>query len=265
MTQISTLIPNAEPYFHRGGLVGCLCLHGFMASPAEVRWLAQNLAEAGHTVYAPRLPGHGTNYRDMARVQWRDWLAAVVDAYYVLKAQCEQVFVVGHSMGGILGLLLATQVPLDGLAVLATPIMHRRQKVRAARWLKYVLHYTDQTDRSALIKTIQIEQERRNEAIVGRIRYDRWSTHGVAELVGVTTAARDCLPQIQTPLMLVYSQSDPTVPIEDMRIIAESVSSSQIEQHMLTESGHILPQDMEREKVFARVTDFVQRGSNPTA
>ena len=53
-----------------GGDVGCLVLHGFTATPSEVRWLAEHLAGQGHTVYAPRLAGHGTTPEALARTRW---------------------------------------------------------------------------------------------------------------------------------------------------------------------------------------------------
>src|SRR4030095_16396304 len=96
------IMPGAEPYFHRGGKVGCLCLHGFTASPAEVKWFAQHLAAEGYTVYAPRLAGHGTRPQDLARTRWTDWYASASDGYHLLRQQCEKVFVCGMSMGGLL-------------------------------------------------------------------------------------------------------------------------------------------------------------------
>jgi carboxylesterase len=252
-------MPGAEPFFHRGSPIGCLCLHGFTASPAEVRWLAQHLAENRMTVYAPRLAGHGTNYRDMSRMTWRDWFNSALDGYHVLRQQCEQVFAVGLSMGGMLALLLAASVPLDGLAVLAAPVIFRSRRMAASRYFKYIIPYSRQPDRSNLPQLIRDEQTRRGEPVWGRVRYNDWSTRAVAELYTLAQVVRRQLPYITAPLLLVYSESDQTVPIENAAIVARAVCSRVVEQHTLPTSGHILTQHVERETVFALVADFIAR------
>ncbi len=252
-------MPGAEPYFRRGDTIGCLCLHGFTASPAEVGWLAQHLAGQGMTVFAPRLAGHGTNHSDLSRMTWRDWFNSALDGYHVLRQQCEQVFVVGLSMGGMLALLLAAAVPLDGLAVMAAPVVFRSRRMMLARFVRHLIPYSRQPDRSNLPQLIRDEQSRRGEPVQGRVRYDDWSTHAVAELYALAQVVRRQLPQVTASLLLIYSESDQTVPIENAAIIAREVCSRTVEQHTLRASGHILTQHVEREAVFALVADFIAR------
>jgi esterase/lipase len=54
------IMPGAEPFFFRGGAVGCLVLHGWTGSTQEVRALGAHLATQGYTVFGPRLTHHGT-------------------------------------------------------------------------------------------------------------------------------------------------------------------------------------------------------------
>jgi carboxylesterase len=248
-------MPGAEPFFHRGGSVGCLVLHGFMASPNEVRWMSQHLAAAGHTVLAPRMPGHGTYPSAMARMRWQDWLATVMDGIHVLRGACDSVFVVGHSMGGTLGLLAAARESIEGLAAMAAPIELRGPA--SWGWLKYILPYTDQTDKTHLPPLLKEEQARRGEPVLGRVRYDRWSTGAVHQLYRLVQAARIALPDINTPLCLINAAQDPTVAFHQQDIIAKNVSSKVIECHTLENGGHILPQDVERERVFELVAAFI--------
>src|SRR5690606_32782666 len=133
------LMYGAEPQFYRGNHIGCLVVHGFMASPAEVVWVGQHLAEQGYTVYVPRLTGHGIDPTHMQRMIWQDWYAQVLDAYHILRQQCDVVVAIGHSMGGLLSLLLASDHPLDALVVCATPINlgENRLTLRHADLLHY--------------------------------------------------------------------------------------------------------------------------------
>jgi carboxylesterase len=252
-------LPGAEPDFHRGSAVGCLCLHGFTASPAEVRWLSVHLAQQGLTVHGPRLAGHGADYRDLSRTGWRDWYYSALDGYHILRQQCEQVFVAGLSMGGMLALLLAASIPLEGLAVMASPVTFRSRRMALSRYFKYVIPFSRQPDRSSLPELIREEQARRGEPVLGRVRYDNWSTHAVGELHALAQVVRSQLPRVTAPLLLIYSEADQTVPIENAAIVAREVSSRNIEQHTLRASEHILTQHVERETVFALVADFIAR------
>ncbi len=255
------IMSGAEPFFYRGGAVGCLCLHGFTASPAEIRWLGEHLGQQGLTVYGPRLPGHGTHHRDLALTRWQEWYMGALDGYMLLRAQCEQVYVVGHSMGGMLALLLAAHQALDGVAALAAPIVFHSRMMAQSRWIKYVLPFTDQTDRSGLPDIVREEQARRGEPTLGRVRYNMWPTSAVAELYALANVVYQHLPQITAPLLLVNSAGDKTVSLENRDVIAARVKSKIIECQTLQISNHILPQDVERETVFAWVSDFIQQNA----
>ena len=68
--QSVTVQAGAEPFAADGGPVGVLVCHGFTGYPRTVRPWAEHLAAAGLTVRAPRLPGHGTTWRDLNRTGW---------------------------------------------------------------------------------------------------------------------------------------------------------------------------------------------------
>jgi carboxylesterase len=260
---LPNIMPGGESFFFRGNKIGILCIHGFMASPAEIRWLGKHLADQGYTVYGVRLPGHATDYRDMARQRWQDWYTAVQDALGILRAQCEQVFVVGHSMGGMLGLLLAANTPIDGLVALATPVLFTSQAMANANWIKWIRPYTDQSDTGPLVQLIRDEQARRGETVVGRVRHNLWSTAAVGELFTLAGVVQNDLANVKAPLLLIYSERDKTVGLNSRDSILAQVKSTSIEQHTLKQSDHILPQDSERETVFEWVADFIKRYSNP--
>ena len=77
--------PVTEPYAHDGGPVGALLCHGFTGSPAALRPWAEYLTGAGFSVELPRLPGHGTHWRDMALTRWPDWYAEIERSVGVVR------------------------------------------------------------------------------------------------------------------------------------------------------------------------------------
>jgi carboxylesterase len=254
----SPIMRGAEPYFQRGNAVGCLCLHGFTATPHEVLWLAQYLSHEGYTVHAPRLAGHGTSPRDLARTCWHDWFASALDGYHLLRQQCDQVFVCGMSMGGLLALRVGMTVPVDGVIVMASPLVQRYPLYpRYLRSMKYVRPYTDQTYRTPFADYVCTQQTRRGESVLGRIRYNLWPTAAVEQLALLIGHVGARLHEITTPLLAIYSEADATVRLESFERLKSIVRSRDTEYHILRKSGHILTQDMECQDVFQKVASFI--------
>lgn len=75
---------NRNAFYFASGPVGCLFIHGFMGSAAEMRLMGEYLAEKGFTVSGPLLPGHGTEPKDLTSVKRQDWWAAVEKSFYGL-------------------------------------------------------------------------------------------------------------------------------------------------------------------------------------
>ena len=80
-------------------------LHGYTNCPHQFDQLGAFLHEAGHTVYAPRLPVHGQVDRmtrdlgTMSPEMLRTWLGEVLD---IAAGLGDQVIVLGFSFGGVL-------------------------------------------------------------------------------------------------------------------------------------------------------------------
>lgn len=99
-------IATAEPFFFPGGKTGCVLVHGFTGTPKEMRLMGDYLIKNEVTVIGIRLAGHATQMSDMVRTRWKDWLTSVEDGINLISDCCENIFVAGLSMGGILALAI---------------------------------------------------------------------------------------------------------------------------------------------------------------
>jgi alpha-beta hydrolase superfamily lysophospholipase len=91
----------------RGGI---LLLHGMTDSPYTMRHLAKSLSQQGLYVLNLRMPGHGTAPTALARVDWKDWYAAIeLGARHVRSriAEDQPFYVLGYSNGGGLAVMYA--------------------------------------------------------------------------------------------------------------------------------------------------------------
>lgn len=258
-TELPVIRRGAEPFLLEGGATGALCVHGYTASPEEMRWMAEYLNARGLTAYVPRLAGHGTSPAMLRRQHWLNWVESVLDGLALLRARCTTVFAVGLSMGGLLSLRIAAEGLVEGAAVLAAPLYVDNRLLGLARVLKYVMPYYAADTSDNLDQRVREAQRAMGRDDYGRVAYDvRNPTAAVAQLHALMDEVRAHLAQVTVPLLLVYSQADRTVPFDNMRQVAEGVRSTDLVQHVLQHSGHVLTQDSERETVYQLVWDFIE-------
>ena len=242
------LIPGAEPWFHEGGPVGVLVLHGFTGNPGSVRALAERLADAGFTVDLPLLPGHGTVVEDMLLTGWSDWLAHAEARYAALRDRCEQVVVVGLSMGGALTAWLGSEHPeIAGLvcinAVVSVPPGMREavQEVLATG-----------ADRFAGIGSDIAEPG------VVETAYADTPLAPLLTLFEASDNLGDRTSRITSPTLIITSRQDHVVPPENSDLLAAAVSGP-VERIWCERSYHVVTQDYDREIVFEATVGFAQK------
>jgi alpha-beta hydrolase superfamily lysophospholipase len=126
--------------FIPGGRLGVLLIHGLGGTPIELRFVAQALARAGHTVYCCQLAGHCGTPEELRRSTWREWYASVEAAHDMLRERCDIIVAGGLSMGGILAIHLAHNRPesVHGLLLFAPTL---RLDGWSMPWYSRPLHY----------------------------------------------------------------------------------------------------------------------------
>ncbi|MFP4321259.1 MAG: alpha/beta hydrolase [Anaerolineales bacterium] len=252
---------GAEPFFYPGGRVGCLLIHGFTGSPYMHRWVGQALNKQGYTVFAPRLAGHGMHFTHLRHVRWPEWVADALDGYHVLKAHCDEIVIIGHSMGGMVAIMLATEVQTPALVVMACPItLSAIWRVHLLRPVVRFLNFGDPTGFEARLK---VAQSARGEPPRGRVTYNRTALAGIVEVNRLAQAARARLPQINTPLLLVYAQQDRTAKLHHADIIQAEVNSATVEKIILTQGAHNVMADEDHPRVIDGLTAFLTRQAPP--
>ncbi len=94
-----------------------LFVHGFAGSGNNFRQVPDMLAEDGWRVRVLLLPGHGTSPKDLETVSADELIDTVVNEAAALREKHGKVILIGHSMGGALSTIAATQVPVDGIVL----------------------------------------------------------------------------------------------------------------------------------------------------
>jgi carboxylesterase len=245
------LMPGAEPWSTDGDGVGILVLHGFTGSPKSVKPWGQALGAQGWTVRVPRLPGHGTRWQDMNITTWEDWYAEAERNLRELRGRCEQVFVMGLSMGGTLSLRLAQNhgEDLSGL-VLVNPAVHTERPDR------FLLPVVSRLVGSFPGISNDIALEGADEGA-----YDRLPLKAAHSMSKLWSIVKQDMSRIGQPLLLFRSRQDHVVEPSNAAFILGNVSSADATEVILERSYHVATLDHDADLITSGSIDFVRARS----
>jgi len=236
-------------FLWEGGPQGILLLHGFGATTAEVRPLAQLLHKAGYTVSGPLLPGFGTHPDDANQCRWQDWAEAAQSAYQRLTKICLSVFVGGESMGGLLSLYLASQEPQIAGLLLYAPALISYKPINPLGVM--LLSPFMRTMRKNPVSTSTTDARWQG--------YQVYPLPAAAQVFKLARQVRRLLPLVQQPVLVVQGRRDfsvhPSVPGRILRQVRSEIK----EAHWMENSTHCVIIDSELDQVADLTLRFLDR------
>lgn len=237
----------AQPFFHQGDDTGCAVLHGFTGTPANMRSLAEPLAGAGYTVYAPLLSGHGRSLREMDACSWADWLRDAYAAYdRLIEAGCRHIFLLGLSMGALLSAIVAANRPTAGLAMLSAPLKLKRYLLRAER-IAPVLPYLTAEEAHPRYQQDSYVQGYRGAPL-----------RRLADLEKLSRMARGSLQSITCPALIIQPLGDKRVDLASVEIAKHGLGG-EVEAIYMENSPHACTVGPERDEIAAHCLRFIKR------
>lgn len=244
------IMATGEPFFFAGGPVGCLLVHGFTGTPKEMRWLGEYLADKGYTSLGVRLFGHTTQPEDMMRARWYDWIASVEDGYHLLRGVCDEVVILGLSMGGALSLLFASHNPVAGVVAMSTIYkLPPDPRLPFIRLLSPVMRFVAKGPSD----WHDAEAER------DHISYPEYPTRAVITLGDLLKEMQGAVTNLTVPVLLIHSHGDLAVDPASASELLEAIGSSDKTLMWVENSGHVITRDAEREQVFTAAEAFIGR------
>lgn len=244
---------SAEPFYFAKGRIGALLVHGFTGTPKEMLWLGKFLLDKGISVAGIRLAGHASQPSDLVRMRWHDWLISIEDGLNSLAPNCDEIFIIGLSMGGVLSLISAARYPIKGAVAISTPYeMEPDWRMNFARTLSIV------KPRVQKGKPDTVD----SETLVWHRDYPFYPTRAVAEFLDLLKIMRNSLSEIEIPILLISSSRDRLVPEEGVNKILSMIKSRDKKHVLLHKSGHIMTEDIEKDQVFDLVYSFIKTHSS---
>lgn len=231
---------EGDDFFWQGNSTGFLLIHGFTATTAEVRLIADKLHQLGYTIAAPLLPGHGTHPDDLNRTTWPMWVEKVKAFYERLLRNCEQVYVIGQSMGTLLAIELAAQHPEIPALILTAPAL-KVHYLWVARFISPIIPY--------------VKLFKKDDGLPWR-GYTVYPLKAAVEFQKLQKHTWKQLPKITQPTLIFTAEYDHHLTPDSIKPILEKINSEKKKSIHLKNSGHGILLDQELELVLKEILTF---------
>lgn len=225
---------------------GCLIIHGYTGGPYEVEPLATYLNEQTNwDIVVPTLPGHGEMLA-LENVSHKTWLQAAEDALEKLKEKCEEVYIIGFSMGGMIAAYLAAKFKVDKLVLLAT-----------AGKLFSLKHLT--------IDVGEVISDRIKGTLQENLNYQRYKKKvgkvpmkSNIEFLKLVRYTREYLKEIESPVFIAQGIQDGIVPVSTASYLDKEITTSPQKEVVLFErSSHLICWGEDKDTLNGMVHDFL--------
>jgi alpha-beta hydrolase superfamily lysophospholipase len=240
-----------------------LISHGGAEHGGRYAWTAGQLNERGHAVYAIDHRGHGRSAGPRAYVDRIDNAVADLDVLHGIARDRHPelpVFVLGHSMGGLIAIVYALrhQDDLTGLVlsaplavIEANPATRLASRVLSAVAPRLPVYKIDATTVS------------RDPEVVRAYDEDPLNHRGmlpartVGELAATTATFAERLPELRLPILTVYGSGDRLVDNAGSILVEERCGSA--DSTLIAYDGlyHEVLNEPERDRVIADVAGWI--------
>lgn len=210
-----------------------LLIHGIAEHAGRYQHVADYLTGHGYAVYSMDYVGHGRSEGTRAFLHSLNQPVADFETYLdAIHASYPQtpIFVYGHSMGSLIGLLLCLrrQGELAGMVSSATPLY---SDVEASPLLVYVGQFVSrvlphlflvQLDTRALSRDAAVVRDYQNDPLVFNHPVRARTASAIVES---SRLLRQQIIHLRLPLLVVHGNADRIAPIEGSQYLYEHVGS----------------------------------------
>lgn len=248
MTEKHAYIKDGEPFvlINKNAPAAIICLHGFCASPYEIKPVADELGKAGFHVVAPAIPGHAIAPKELglsilSGLKYNDWIQGIKRLVDDLKTQFDKIFIYGQSMGGAIALALATMNIVDAVAVTGAAIR-----------LQTVAHVF-----GPILSLFNTNFKRTPQpGSPKNVTYSSRPSKAIYQLVLLGKKVMQDLRKITCPVFIGHSQIDDTVPPKVPTIIEKKAINANVQIQWFNKSSHVYTLDTSAGEVIESIKTF---------
>lgn len=226
-------------------MIGCLLIHGFTGSPFEVEPLAQSLKErTDWKIVVPTLPGHG-NELNLKGIKHNEWIGHAENELRALLKECDTVYVVGFSMGGLIASYLASKYPVEKLVLLSAAAYYVNPK-QLAFDIKEMMRDTLKGNLKENELFRRYTRKIKETPMTATLQFRR-----------LVTKIKPILNEVKVPTLIAQGESDGIVPPKSAHYLYENIGADDKRLIFYKNSKHLICHCDEKEQLFEEVYTFL--------
>ncbi len=240
-----------------------LFIHGFVGGSNNFWEIPDQLAAEGYRVHAMRLPGHGTSPRDFVKAEKEEFHTAINTEIDALKTKHKKVILVGHSMGGALSTIAASEQHVDGI-VLGGPYFGVTYNwyyiLPVETWSKLTKPILPWVYKANAFVCVN-----REDAKTKILSYKWIPAKGTATLhkIGAHANADETLAKVTCPVLLLHAPGDFAAAYEASQNAFDRMASENKTFVALPNSNHHVFWDNDRDLLADEIKQFVKTIDEP--
>ncbi len=243
-----------------------LIVHGFGEHSGRYETLITHLLSKGYSVTTYDQCGHGKSaglYGHIDRfVQYEndlDYVLSLVRA----RNESKKLFIIGHSMGGLIVLRYLTKQP-EGItgAVISAPLVAIATKVPAHKLLIAKvsaalfprLRMTNEINPAVLSRDAEIGRAYAADPLVGKMISTRWFVEAIKAMDELQKKAA----QITLPVLVMHGTEDKLANVSATENLFANLGSADKRLKIFEGYYHELFNEPEKQEIYERVTDWLE-------
>lgn len=250
------LIKGISPFEYKRGGTAALLIHGYTGTSREMLSLARYLSEHNISSYGILLPGHGSTPRELKKTTKEDWYKAAEDALIKMKKEYKTVYITGFSIGSAIAIKLAANYQVDGIALLS-PAVYLKKKEGEMLSVESQIKLLNLFFFYSYLKKPHPPDVKDPSVDENNPFYEFYPVNTLKHLIDTMKEARELLPKITCPILIIQSKGDIDLSEEGPEYIYKNAASNNKKIVWLERSGHIITLDYDRDKVNEEVYRFI--------
>ena len=240
---------NKNYEFNTESKDGIYIIHGFTNTTYETRDLAKYLGGQGFYTKAINLPGHGTTPEDCNRTKFTDWIEFTEHGIAEMSSRCDNIYVIGISMGSVLALHLSSIFPINA-AVFASTVLEFKDYLYT-RILTPIFH------RIVPFREKKLSYPKALRDKFDYLGYKVWPISAVNEMRKLTNKVKKELPEIKCPALVIHSAKDMLSPQSNISLVYDNISSEMKEKFIVNQANHnLFVNSPDQELIFQKINFF---------
>ena len=222
-----------------------LIIHGFAGGTYDEEELANYLElNRGFDVFQFTLPGHEKN---LSKVERQEWINASEEQIeWLIRNGYNKIYLIGHSMGGVIATYLASKYKKVKKLILAAPAYH---------YLKVIKN--DLNVSKSLKVAPQIIKDYGSDEVIARML--KFNVSVIKEFMDLVKDYYDYPKYITCKVLILQGKEDRLVPVSSSQYVYDTVKSKRKEIVYLDGITHDIFRNEKQNEIFKLVEKFLKK------